>query len=118
MGGAIVLPIGLTIVASAFPQSRRGTAIGVLEGVTGLAVIAGPLVGGAISQWLPWQWIFWINVPVAVAAIVVVRAVVEETFGPDRTIDLAGLVLLSIAATATVMMSLLITTLCVCGGSS
>ena len=103
VGGAIVLPIGLTIVASVFPPSRRGTAIGILEGVTGLAVIAGPVVGGAISQWLPWQWIFWINVPIALVAIVVVRAVVEETFGPDKTIDLAGLVLVSIAATATVL---------------
>ena len=104
VGGAIVLPIGLTIVASTFPPSRRGVAIGVLEGVTGLAVIAGPVLGGAIAHWLPWQWIFWINVPVAVVAIVVVRAVVEETFGPDTTIDLAGLVLVSIAATATVLL--------------
>ena len=102
VGGAIVLPIGLTIVASAFPPNRRGTAIGILEGVTGLAVIAGPVVGGAVSHWLPWQWIFWINVPVAVVAMLVVHVVVEETFGPDRTIDLAGLVLVSIAATATV----------------
>jgi len=102
VGGAIILPIGLTIVTSAFPPSRRGTAIGVLEGVTGLAVIAGPVVGGAVAHWLPWQWIFWINVPVAVVAIVVVHVVVEETFGPDKTIDLAGLVLVSIAATATV----------------
>ena len=103
VGGAIVLPIGLTIVASVFPPSRHGTAIGILEGVTGLAVIAGPVVGGAISQWMPWQWIFWINVPIALVAIVVVRVMVEETFGPDRTIDLAGLVLVSIAATATVL---------------
>jgi len=103
VGGAIVLPIGLTIVASVFAPSRRGTAIGILEAVTGLAVIAGPVVGGAISQWMPWQWVFWINVPVALVAIVVVRAVVEETFGPDRTIDLAGLMLVSIAATATVL---------------
>ena len=103
VGGAIVLPIGLTIVASAFPLSRRGTAIGILEGVTGLAVIAGPVLGGAISHSLPWQWIFWINVPVALVAIFVVHAVVEETFGPDKTIDLAGLVLVSIAAMATVL---------------
>jgi EmrB/QacA subfamily drug resistance transporter len=102
VGGAIVLPIGLTIVTSAFPPSRRGTAIGVLEGVTGLAVIAGPVVGGAVSHWLPWQWIFWINVPVALGAIIVVQMVVAETFGPDRTIDLHGLVLVSVAATATV----------------
>ena len=102
VGGAIILPIGLTIVTSVSPPSRRGTAIGVLEGVTGLAVIAGPVVGGAVSHWLPWQWIFWINVPVALVAILVVQVVVEETFGPDRTIDLAGLVLVSMAATATV----------------
>jgi EmrB/QacA subfamily drug resistance transporter len=103
VGGAIVLPVGLTIVASVFPPGRRASAIGILEGVTGLAVIAGPVLGGAISQWLPWQWIFWINVPVAVVAIIVVRAVVDETFGPDRTIDLVGLLLVSIAATATVL---------------
>ena len=105
VGGAIVLPIGLTIVTSAFPPSRRGTAIGILEGVTGLAVIAGPVMGGAISHWLAWQWIFWINVPVALVAIFVVHVVVEETFGPDKTIDLAGLVLVSIAATATVLVA-------------
>ncbi len=52
---------------------------------------------------MPWQWIFWINVPVALLAIVIVRAVVDETFGPDRTIDLVGLVLVSIAATAAVV---------------
>jgi EmrB/QacA subfamily drug resistance transporter len=102
VGGAIVLPIGLTIVTSVFPPSRRGTAIGVLEGVTGLAVIAGPVVGGAVSHWLPWQWIFWINVPVALAAIFVVQVAVEETFGPDKKIDLRGLLLVSVAATATV----------------
>ena len=102
VGGAIVLPIGLTIVTTAFPPSRRGTAIGILEGVTGLAVIAGPMIGGAVSHWLPWQWIFWINVPVAVVAIVVVQLVVAETYGPDTTIDLVGLVLVSVAATATV----------------
>ena len=102
VGGAIVLPIGLTIVTSVFPPSRRGTAIGVLEGVTGLAVIAGPVVGGAVSHWLPWQWIFWINVPVALAAIFVVQVAVEETSGRTRRSICAGLLLVSVAATATV----------------
>ena len=102
IGGAIILPVGLTIVATAFPPARRGSAIGILEGVTGLAVIAGPLVGGAVAQWLPWQWIFWINVPIALVAIPVVLAVVEESFGPDGRVDVVGLALVSTAATAIV----------------
>jgi EmrB/QacA subfamily drug resistance transporter len=100
VGGAIILPVGLTIVTTAFPPARRGSAIGVLEGVTGLAVIAGPLIGGAVAHWLPWYWIFWINVPIALAAIPVVLVVVEESFGDGERFDIIGLALVSTAATA------------------
>jgi EmrB/QacA subfamily drug resistance transporter len=95
VGGAIIVPLGLTVVTAAFPPERRAAAIGVLEGVTGLAVIAGPVLGGLIAQYLTWEWVFWINVPIALAAIPLVRAVVRESHGPDTTLDGPGLLLVS-----------------------
>src|SRR5262249_55587729 len=50
MGAAIIMPLGLTLLTSAFPQARRGAVVGIMGGVTGLAVAAGPLVGGAVTQ--------------------------------------------------------------------
>lgn len=95
--GAVILPIGLAIVTSAYPAHRRAGAIGVLEGVSGLAVLAGPVVGGVVAEQLSWQWIFWINVPVALVAIPLVASVVEERPRPDRRLDAVGLVLVSAA---------------------
>lgn len=97
-GGAMILPLALTMVTSAFPADRRGSAIGVLEGVSGLAVIAGPVIGGVVAEVLSWQWIFWVNVPIAATAIVLFLVVVEETWGPDSALDVPGLVLVSTAA--------------------
>src|SRR5712691_2840985 len=69
LGGAIVLPLSLTILTTAFPAERRGTIIGIYGGLAGLAVACGPLVGGAVTQGLSWHWIFWINVPIGVVAV-------------------------------------------------
>ena len=62
-GAAIVTPLTLTLLAEAFPAERRGMAIGVWSGISGIAVAIGPLVGGAVVQGISWHWIFWINVP-------------------------------------------------------
>lgn len=102
VGAALILPLGLTIVAAAFPPDRRGTAIGVLEGVSGLAVIAGPLVGGVIVAHLAWEWVFWVNVPIGMIAIPLVLAVVDESHGPDIALDLRGLGLVTLAASGVV----------------
>jgi MFS family permease len=67
-GGAAVLPLSLTILTTVFPAERRGMIVGIYGGLAGLAVAAGPLVGGAVTQGLDWHWIFWINVPLGVAA--------------------------------------------------
>lgn len=96
--GAVILPIGLTLVTSAFPPHRRASAIGVLEGVSGLAVIAGPVLGGVIAQYATWEWIFWVNVPIALATIVLVAVVVDESRGDDDALDFVGLLLVSAAA--------------------
>lgn len=101
-GGAIILPVSLAIVVAASPVERRGAAIGLLEGITGLAVIAGPVVGGLVTQHLTWQWVFWINIPIGLASIPMVRAFISESRGEPRPVDVPGTVLVAGAACAAV----------------
>src|SRR5262249_55440448 len=95
MGAAIVVPLGLTLLTSAFPQERRGAGGGVTGARAGLAVAAGPLVGGAVTQDLTWHWIFWINVPVGALAAVGARLCLPESGGPQNRLDIPALVLVS-----------------------
>jgi MFS family permease len=69
LGAAIVTPLTLTLLADAFPSQRRGVAIGVWSGISGIAVALGPLVGGAVVQAASWHWIFWLNVPIGIALV-------------------------------------------------
>jgi EmrB/QacA subfamily drug resistance transporter len=98
LGAALVLTLGLALLSAAFPPERRGAAIGLFSAVTGIAVASGPLVGGAIAEGLAWEWIFWLNVPIGLAAIPLVLARIEESFGADTGLDLPGLALISAAA--------------------
>ena len=95
LGAAIATPLTLTLLAAAFPQDRRGIALGVWSGISGVAVALGPLVGGAVIQGLSWHWIFWINVPIGVILGPLAARELEESQGPSRRIDLGGLVLAS-----------------------
>ncbi|MEV0063786.1 MFS transporter [Nocardia sp. NPDC050718] len=90
-GAALIMSLALALVTAAFAPERRGGAIGVLEGVTGLAVACGPLVGGAVAEGLSWQWIFWVNVPLGLLAIPLVLVRIPESFGPDTAVDGVGL---------------------------
>ena len=101
-GAALVLTLGLALLTAAFPPEKRGTAIGLFSAVTGIAVALGPLVGGAIAEGIDWTWIFWLNVPIGVAAIPLVLARIEESFGGDTGLDFPGLALISAAAFAIV----------------
>jgi EmrB/QacA subfamily drug resistance transporter len=92
-GAALLLPLTLTLISEAFPAERRGAAIGIWGGVSGLGVAAGPVIGGAITQGASWQWIFWINVPVAVAVAALSRGLLKESRGPRPQLDIVGLVL-------------------------
>jgi EmrB/QacA subfamily drug resistance transporter len=92
-GAALVISLALAIVSAAYPPARRGAAIGILEGITGLAVVGGPVIGGAISQGLSWEWIFWVNVPIGVVALPLVLARIDESFGSDIGLDVRGLAL-------------------------
>jgi EmrB/QacA subfamily drug resistance transporter len=92
-GAAIVTPLTLTLLAEAFPAARRGMAIGVWSGISGIAVATGPLVGGAVVEGISWHWIFWINVPIGIALIPLAARRLRESHGPYGKLDLQGLAL-------------------------
>lgn len=95
IGAAFVLPLALALLTAAFPAERRGTAIGIFSGITGLAVASGPLIGGAVAEGLSWQWIFWLNVPIGLAAIPLVLSRLDESHGPNTALDLGGVALVT-----------------------
>jgi EmrB/QacA subfamily drug resistance transporter len=97
-GAAIVTPLTLTLLAEAFPKERRGMAIGVWSGISGIAVAIGPLIGGAVVQGISWHWIFWINVPIGIVLGPLALRWLDESHGPYGTLDLPGLVLASTGA--------------------
>jgi EmrB/QacA subfamily drug resistance transporter len=97
-GAALVIPLAMTLLGAAFPREERGKALGIFSSVSGLALIAGPAVGGAIAEGLAWQWIFWINIPIGAVVIPLVLARIPESFGPPARLDMAGLALVTGAA--------------------
>ena len=92
-GAALVFPLTLTLISEAFPIERRGAAIGLWGGIAGLAVAAGPVVGGAVVGGISWHWIFWLNVPVGLALIPLAATRLSESFGRRPQLDVLGLVL-------------------------
>src|SRR6476646_2893285 len=95
LGGAIVMPLTLTILSRSVPAEKRGLALGAWGGISGLAVAFGPLVGGAVVQGISWQWIFWLNVPIGLVLIPLAALRLRESRGPHAKLDLPGLGLVS-----------------------
>ncbi len=95
VGGAIVMPLTLTILSAAVPPERRGLALGAWSGIAGLAVAIGPLVGGAVVEGISWQWIFWLNVPLGLVLAPLAFLRLRESHGPAGGLDLPGLALAS-----------------------
>lgn len=93
IGAAIVTPLTLTMVSEAFPPEKRGAALGIWGGISGLGVALGPFVGGAIVEGIAWQWIFWLNVPVGIALVPLAARYLTESHGPDKALDLGGMAL-------------------------
>ena len=94
-GAAMIMPLALALLNAAFPPQRRGWAMGIFGAVTALAAVVGPVLGGAITQGLAWQWIFWLNVPLALLAIPLALRRLTESHGPQAPLDLPGLALAS-----------------------
>src|SRR6266699_1358772 len=98
LGAALITPLSLTILASAFPAEKRATTVGIWGAIGGLAIAGGPLVGGAVVQGLDWHWIFWLNVPIGLAAAVLAASRLPESRGPAARLDLPGVTMEAIGA--------------------
>ncbi len=98
---ALVLPLAMALLSTAFPRDERARALGIFSSVTGFALIAGPAAGGALTEAFGWQWVFWINVPIG-AALVIGSTRLRESFGPAAALDFPGLVLVGAASFALV----------------
>ncbi len=105
IGAAFMMPATLSLISNAFPPEQRGTAIGTWAGVSALALAIGPVVGGFLTQDVSWRAIFFINPPIAVAAVAVTlfatRESRDETVG--RTVDYPGIAALTVGLTAFVL---------------
>lgn len=95
LGGALVMPLTLTLLSASVRPERRGVALGAWGAVGGLAVALGPVIGGAVVEWASWQWIFWLNVPIGVALLPLARVWLTESHGPNDRLDLRGTALAS-----------------------
>jgi EmrB/QacA subfamily drug resistance transporter len=93
LGAAMIMPHAVALLSVAFPPPHRAKALGIFSSVTGLGTLGGPLLGGAITQGLDWQWIFWLNVPIGLVLIPLSRARIEESTGAVRALDPGGLLL-------------------------
>ncbi|MCP2353698.1 EmrB/QacA subfamily drug resistance transporter [Nonomuraea thailandensis] len=98
LGASMVLPLSLTLISAIFPPRQRGKAMGLYLGFTGLATFSGPFIGGVIAEGLAWQWIFWLNLPVGLIAILLTTRRVEESVGPNNRLDLGGVGLVTFGA--------------------
>jgi EmrB/QacA subfamily drug resistance transporter len=105
IGGAVMFAVSLALVAQEFPAGReRGTAMGIYGSTIGVAVAIGPLVGGALTDGLGWRSVFFLNVPIGLAAVAVTYWKVRESRDPNATrVDWAGLVTASGALFALVL---------------
>ncbi|MGI5129520.1 MFS transporter [Pseudonocardia sp. CA-107938] len=99
-GAAVVVALGLALVGTAFPPERRGTAIGMMEAGAGVAILAGPVVGGLITQLVGWEAIFWLNVPVGLVLLPLLLMAVPESTGRPTPVDVVGLTLVAGAVLA------------------
>jgi EmrB/QacA subfamily drug resistance transporter len=96
VGGSMLNPVAMSIVTNVFTEPReRARAIGWWGGVAGISIASGPLVGGALVQAIDWRSVFWINIPVGIAAIVLTQKFVPESKAPHpRRLDPIGQVLM------------------------
>jgi EmrB/QacA subfamily drug resistance transporter len=98
VGAALMNPATLSIITATFPPRQRGTAIGIWAGVSAMALAFGPLVGGAITEHANWSWVFYINVPIGILAIIAARLFIDESRDmSEQRLDPLGLVTSAIA---------------------
>jgi MFS family permease len=99
VGAAAMMPATLSILNVEFSQGQRGLALGVWGAVAGAANALGPIIGGALVDSFSWRYIFVINIPIGIAAIIATILIIRESTDPkaDRHIDITGVLVISLA---------------------
>jgi EmrB/QacA subfamily drug resistance transporter len=97
LGAAFIMPLSLSLISAAFPPEERGRAVGIWSAISVSGVALGPIVGGAIVEYASWEWIFLINVPIGIIALLVTMAVVRESKDESGTVatDIPGTLLIT-----------------------
>jgi len=95
-GGAMIMPLSLTLLSAAVPPERRNAALGIWGAIGGVAVAFGPLVGGAVTTGWAWQYIFWLNVPIGIVLVPLAMWKLRESRGAPSRLDLVGVALVSL----------------------
>jgi EmrB/QacA subfamily drug resistance transporter len=96
IGGAIMFATALALISQEFHGKERGTAFGLWGATIGAAVAIGPLAGGVLTSWLSWRWIFLVNIPIGIGAVVLAALKLRESSAPEHSrLDPIGLVTLT-----------------------
>jgi MFS family permease len=98
LGAALIFPVSVSVLTTAFPSARASHAIGLAYGIAGLGNAAGPLIGGLFTETVGWRWIFWLNVPLTLAVLAIGARSITESFDETvpRRIDITGLALITV----------------------
>ena len=100
VGAGALVPLAMTIIGDIFTLEERGKMQGLFSGVWGISSVFGPLVGGFLTDQLSWRWVFWINLPVGIAAAALIGIALKEPKRESRpSIDYAGAAVLTLAMT-------------------
>ncbi|MGD9738837.1 MAG: DHA2 family efflux MFS transporter permease subunit [Bauldia sp.] len=93
IGAAFMMPATLSLISAAFPPQQRGTALGIWAGVSAVALAIGPLIGGLITEHVNWNWIFYVNIPVGILAILAGLVIIRESkdTSKEQRLDIPGL---------------------------
>ncbi len=99
VGGAIMVPVSLAILVVAVPPEKRGAAIGIWGAINGIGSAIGPTLGGLLTQYLGWEWIFFINVPIGIIAVIACLYLIPESKDPEQSqkVDYPGVVFLFVS---------------------
>jgi EmrB/QacA subfamily drug resistance transporter len=99
VGGAIMVPVSLAILVVAVPPQQRGAAIGIWGAINGIASAIGPTLGGILTQYVGWEWIFFINVPIGIIGVAACLYIIPESRDTEQSqkIDYPGVAFLTIS---------------------
>ncbi|MCX5999207.1 MAG: DHA2 family efflux MFS transporter permease subunit [Chloroflexi bacterium] len=99
IGGATLIPVTMAMMTAMFPPEKRGLSLGIWGAIGVTAAAVGPSLGGVLVEYLSWRWIFYVNLPIGAAALLLTAAAVSETKDPaaSRRFDLWGMIAFSIS---------------------